>query len=146
MISVFSNYLSPLIEAKKYNLTEPTKPSEIYNQLRDAYNQGVEGILDNTRFVAPICEGEECYDIVYKIWESNDLQKLVRWINKKIVLAIGVTDFRAIEVRVRIATNMLNKLVDEGVLDKIMATRIHFYLAKNVRMELSAINTEDLPF
>jgi hypothetical protein len=136
MNSVFSNY-----EAISANCTQETKPSKIYNQLRIAYNQGAKGILDCTRMFQPYSEQDEDY-ITYEIWSNPELAKIVQWVNKKITLELGKLDYRAINVRLRIATGMLNKLD----LPKKLHMDIHFYLSHNVGRELSLINTEDLPF
>ena len=136
MISIFSNYLAPII-----GVSEEQKSSEIYNQLRIAYNQGVKGILDNTRIISV---GDE--DLDYKItcekFNNPAFLDWINWVNKKIVLSIGKEDYRTIDVRVRIAANMLDKIYTQ----KKFSTMLHGNLIYNVRREMSAINTEDLPF
>lgn len=136
MNSVFSDY-EPIMA----NCTQETKPSEIYNQLRIAYNQGVKGILDCTRIFIPYYEQEEC-DILYEIWRNPALRAIVRWINQKIVLELGVAKYQTINVRLRIATGMINNLN----LSKNLAINIHSHLVKNIQREMGLINTEDLPF
>ena len=141
MISIFSDY-EPIIGED----CEEIKPSKIYDQLRNAYNQGAIGILENARLVS-LGTADECdYDIIYEIWRNSRLHDIIVWINKKITLEIGKLDYRAIDVRLRIATNMLNKLVNEGFLSRDLNMRIHYMLVTNVRQEMSAINVEDLPF
>lgn len=136
MISIFSNYLSPILGESKEQ-----KASEIYNQLRIAYNQGVKGILDNTRIISV---GDE--DLDYKItcekFKNPAFLNWINWVNKKIVLSIGNEDYRTIDVRVRIAANMLDKIYTQ----KKFSTMLHGNLIYNVRREMSGINTEDLPF
>ena len=73
--SVFSNYLEPLREACLICLTEDPKPSEIYDWLRIAYNQGSIGIANTTRLIAPIAEDEDNYDIIEEVWRNEDLQE-----------------------------------------------------------------------
>lgn len=141
MYSVFSNYLEPLGVA----ICEETKPSEIYNQLRIAYNQGVKGILESTRLVTSGREDED-YEIINAVWSNEDLHKIIQWINKKITLIIGIADYRTIDVRMRIATNMMDKLVDDGSLSSTLSVVMFGNLISNVRQELGIINTEDLPF
>ena len=53
---------------------------------------------------------------------------------------------KTIAVRIRIATNMLNKLEEEGVLSKEICTKYHERFTSNVRQILEDIYTEDLPF
>jgi len=136
MNSVFSDY-EPIMA----NCTQETKPSEIYNQLRIAYNQGAKGILDCTRIFIPYYEQEEC-DILYEIWRNPALRAIVRWINQKIVLELGIAKYQTINVRLRIATGMINNLN----LSKNLAISIHSHLVKNIQREMGLINTEDLPF
>ena len=146
MYSVFSNYLEPLIEANIIR-TKPTKPSDIYNQLRIAYNQGVTGIIDNTvLLVSNSYEDEVEYDIIYEIWQNNELLNIVHWINKNITLQLGIDDYRTIDVKLRIATGMIDKLVRTSKLNQKIALNIYSNFAFNVKNELSLINTEDLPF
>lgn len=141
MYSVFSNYLEPL----GVTICEETKPSEIYNQLRIAYNQGVKGILESTRLVTSGREDED-YEIINAVWSNEDLHKIIQWINRKITLIIGIADYRTIDVRMRIATNMMDKLVDSGSLSSTLSVVMFGNLISNVRQELGIINTEDLPF
>lgn len=144
MTSIFSDYLDPLKVHNYY--CEELKPSEVYDQLRNTYNQGVKGIIESTRIISSGTADECDYDIVYEVWRNSRLHDILVWINTKITLELGKLDYRAIGVRVRIATNMLNKLVNEGFLSRDLNIRIHYMLVTNVRREISAINVEDLPF
>lgn len=144
MLSIFSDYLDPL-KVHNYHCEE-LKPSEVYDQLRNTYNQGVKGIIESTRIISSGTADECDYDIVYEVWRNSRLHDILVWINTKITLELGKLDYRAIGVRVRIATNMLNKLVNEGFLSRDLNMRIHYTLVTNVRREISAINVEDLPF
>lgn len=146
MYSVFSDYLMPLIEANIIR-TKPTKPSEVYNQLRIAYNQGVMGILDNAvLLVSNSLEDEIEYDIIYEIWQNKELLNVVHWINENITLRLGIDDYRTINVKIRIATGMIDKLVRESKLSLKIALSIYSNFGFNVQNEMSLINTEDLPF
>lgn len=140
MNSVFSNYLDPIM-GSDYAEGKQIKVSNLYNALRIAYNQGVMGILDNLRMFIPYSEQDED-EIQYLIWENTEFRKLVNWVNNKITLEIGKADYRTIDVRLRIATGMLNKLS----LPKNLNIKIHRQLVTNVRREMSLLNTEDLPF
>lgn len=141
MNSVFSDY-EPIMA----NCTQETKPSEIYNQLRIAYNQGVKGIIECERIFVPQNEDEIDYDILYEIWRNERLHGILTWVNEKIVLVLGLADYRTIGVRMRIATAMLNKIVYEGHLSEKIADRIHHNLISSLNREISAISTQDLPF
>jgi hypothetical protein len=141
MYNVFSDYLEPL----GVTICEETKPSEVYNQLRIAYNQGVEGILESTRLVTSGREDED-YKIINAVWSNKELHNIIRWINRKITLIMGIADYRTIDVRMRIAVNMMDKLVLSGDIDKRLNLIMFGNLISNVRQELGLINTEDLPF
>lgn len=143
MISVYSNYLDPLINAGIVNLTENPKFSEVYDQLRNAYNQGVKGILNNTRMISPIAGSEDYYCI---IWQHERCIKWLQWVNEKITLCIGKEDYRTLSVRLRIATAMLNNLVNDHLIKTTDAIDMHLNLAENLEREVISLVNEDLPF
>lgn len=140
MCSIFSKYLTPIGVDD-----ENQKPSVIYDHLRIAYNQGVRGIVENTK-VFSLCDNEVDDEILYEIWRNEDLHNILVWVNKKIVLLLGLADYRTIGVRMRIATGLLNKLVYDGRLSAKLNSRIHRNFVTTINGELSEINTEDLPF
>jgi len=142
MISVFSNYLEPLREACLICLTEDPKPSEIYDWLRIAYNQGSIGIANTTRLIAPIAEDEDNYDIIEEVWRNEDLQEWLRWVNKNITLQIGLASYQTLGVLVRIATSKLNKIE----IPQRISSKIHYYLCNNMMNEHRMIVNQDLPF
>lgn len=140
MCSIFSKYLTPIGVDD-----ENQKPSVIYDHLRIAYNQGVKGIVENTK-VFSLCDDEVDDEILYEIWRNDDLHNILVWVNKKIVLLLGLADYRTIGVRMRIATGLLNKLVYDGRLSVKLSNKIHHNFVTTINGELSEINTEDLPF
>ena len=140
MCSIFSKYLTPIGVDD-----ENQKPSVIYDHLRIAYNQGVRGIVENTK-VFSLCDNEVDDEILYEIWRNDDLHSILVWVNKKIVLLLGLADYRTIGVRMRIATGLLNKLVYDGRLSTKLSSKIHHNFVTTINGELSEINTEDLPF
>lgn len=120
-----------------------SKPSDVYNHLRIAYNQGVKGIIENAR-VFMLDDDED--EILYEIWRNKRLHDVLVWVNKKITLTLGIADYRTIGVRMRIATGMLNKLMYEGIISEKLNTKIHDNFVTTINGEFSAIETEDLPF
>lgn len=144
MYSVFSDYLKPLYEARI--VLEVSKPSEIYNQLRNAYNQGVTGILDCERMIALDKNREVDYDLIYTIWQNGELTKLMRWINKNIALGLGIDSYQTTGVKIRIATSMLNNLVQKNIISQNRANLIHDRLVFNVEAERVLLINEELPF
>jgi hypothetical protein len=148
-MSVFSKYLEPLREANLICLTDDPKPSEIYAALRIAYNQGSVGVEYTTQMISPIANDGDDYDECYDIWEcaqSESLKEWIGWVNRKITLQIGLQNYQTIGVRVRIATSMLNMLVQLGKVPDKVAQKIHYYLCNNVRNEITLIVNEELPF
>lgn len=148
MISVYSHYLDPL-----YGETDAfEKPSTTIRRLRNAYNQGVEGILHNAKVFA-LNDGEIDDEILYEVWRNEYLRNILMWVNKKLVIQLDIMlggrtrkDYRTIGVIMRIATGMLNKLVKEDKLSKKLSMKIHHNFVTTINGEISAINTEDLPF
>lgn len=145
MFDVFSEYLRPLLEAKRFNLKEPTKPSIVYEDLRIAYNQGVKGIENCLRLLVGDIEKDE-NELVERIYYNKAVHPVVRWINKNILLELDRASYCTIGVKLRIATSMMNCLVTSGELDKNIALLIHSNLTLNVNKALGQIWTEDLPF
>lgn len=137
--SVFSNY-SPLPGVKLVNM----KPTEVYDELRSIYNQGAEYLLNNVEMFAQHDETED--DVIYEICINPDLRRIVKWVNKKIVLQLGIITYETIGVRLRIATGMLNKLIHEERIPRKTGMLIHLTLVSNLNREISAITTQDLPF
>lgn len=137
--SVFSDYLTQI------GVREVNKPADIYTALRNAYNQGATYILYNAELLTQKDENKR-YDLMYKCCINKDLKNIISWINKKIILKLDIHDYRTIGVRLRIATGMLNKLVHEGKLSRDVGIKVHDTLVFNLNREISAINTQDLPF
>ena len=146
MFSVFSNFLQPLQEANLVALTDESKPSEIYDWMRIAYNQGSPGILTTMRLVCPRNEDEDDYDIFYELWQNKAFKKWLAWVNENITLAIGVQDYRRIGTCLHIADSMLMKAIDEGKIARKFYDPVHYYLCKNAWDEHRLVVNEGLPF
>ena len=142
MISVFSNYLEPLCEAGLICLKDDPKPSEIYDQLRIAYNQGSIGVENTTRMIAPISDDEDNYDIIYEVWSNKELQDWLRWVNKNITLQLGIANYKTLGVLLRNATSRLDKMD----LPFRTGLKIHYYLCNNTWNEHHNLVNQDLPF
>jgi hypothetical protein len=149
MFSVFSNYLSPFIEEGLLQDVEQ-EPGNIYEQLRIAYNQGAIGVQNTTRWFVPYYEGQDPddfdYDLLYYIWSNKHLQELLGWFNHKTLPEFATLSYQTINVRIRIFCSKLNSLVNEGLVDKDMAIKIHLNLVDTIRSEHDLIINWDLPF
>ena len=146
MISVFSPFVNGLLKPKNVVLTEKLKAGEVYNRLRNIYNQGAKVIEDSTILVVPSNEDEDRSAIIYEICTNADLRETVRWINRRITLCIGKETYVTLEIRRRIAMNMLYKLVQEGKADADIVCKMHSYLYENLQNEVSLVLDDDLPF
>ena len=149
MISVFSNFLSPYIDAGLLRDMEQ-KPSNIYEQLSIAYNQGSIGVQNTTRWFVPYYEGQDPDDydeqLLYDIWSNIHLQELVKWFNSKVIPEFATLSYQTINVRVRIFCSKLNRLVDDGLVSKETAIKMHLNLVNTIREEYNLLINEDLPF
>lgn len=114
------------------------KPSDQIRMLQ----QCAGGVYTRLLFAGP--ENEPLYILKPKAID------LLQWVNKKILFELPKvktqTDTQWIGVRVRIATNMLNKLETDGILSKDISIEYHRRFVSNVRQILGSIYTEDLPF
>lgn len=146
MISVFSPFVNGLLKPKNVVLTEKLKAGEVYDQLRNIYNQGAKVIEDSTILVVPSNEDEDRSAIIYAICINADLRETVRWINRRITLCIGKETYVTLEIRRRIAMNMLYKLVQEGKADADIVCKMHSYLYENLQNEVNLVLDDDLPF
>ena len=97
-----------------------------------------------TRLLFAGSEDEPLYILKPKIINILD------WVNRNILFKLPKAKYDSntqwIGVRVRIATNMMNKYVDEGILSKEMAIEYHRRMTSRIREILGDIYTEDLPF
>lgn len=75
---------------------------------------------------------------------------ILEWVNRRILFELPrvKNNYEAqwIGVRLRIATNLFNKMVDEGLLTKDIAIEYHQRMTSRVKEILGEIYTEDLPF
>lgn len=149
-MSVFSNYLDPYVETGILQDVDQTKPSNVYAQLSIAYNQGSVGVQNTTRLFVPHYDGQDLDEfdeqLLYAIWSNKHLQELIKWFNSKVIPAFTEISYQTINVRIRIFVSKLNKLVNEGLVDKETAIRLHLNLVDTIREEHNALINEELPF
>ena len=139
--SVFTNYLSPYYDKGLLPEVDQSKPSEIYAQLRIAYNQGSVGVANTTRMIAPFTDSEDD-DVIHELWRNKEFQQWLQWVNKNLTLQIGNASYQTLGVRLRIAVNMLDKLD----LPWKVGMKVHYYLCQNTWNEHRLIVNEELPF
>ena len=144
MFNVFSNYLRPLVDAHVIELTEQSKLSEVFNQLRIAYNQGVKGIEYCIRLFVPNAEDED--ELVEYIHQNKELMRVVRWTNKNITVNLSIMSYKTLGVNLRIICSMLAKLKDSKKISEDVYYILHSNLTKNALEIQYLISTEELPF
>lgn len=152
MISVFSNFLSPYIDAGIMPDVEQ-KPSRIYEQLATAYNNESAGVINTTRLFVPYYEGQDPDkfddDLYYKLRSNKQLYDLVKWFNSKFIPEYPNMKLATIRVRTQIFKTKLQKLVDEGIVENETAAKLCLNLVDTLRNEEQAMFQEqanDLPF
>ena len=149
-MSVFSNYLSPYIDAGILQDVDQTKPSNVYAQLSIAYNQGSIGVMNATRWFVPYYEEQDPDDfddiLLHYIYSNKYLQELIKWFNSKTIPEFVTMSPTTMNVRIRIFCSKLNALVEKGLVEKEMAIRIHLNLVDTIRAEKDILLDEELPF
>ena len=117
MFSLFSNYLEPFVEEGLLQDLDQSKPSNVYEMLRIAYNQGATQILNSTRLFVPYYDGQDPddydYDLLYYIYSNEHLQELIQWFNYKVLPEFATLSYQTLSVRLRIFTSELNTLVNK---------------------------------
>lgn len=150
MFSLFSRYLEPFIDKGLLQDLDQSKPSNVYELLRIAYNQGASGVIHTTKFFVPYYDGQDPddydYDLLYYIYSNKYLQDLIEWFNSKVIPEFVDMTYQTISVRIRIFTSKLNKLVENGCVDKEMAIRMHLNMTETLKSEKFLLINEDLPF
>lgn len=85
-------------------------------------------------------------DYIYQCYNNDGLRAVVVWINKNILLQLTKDTYITTEVKIRIATGMINKLVAQEKLDKDYGMVAHDILVANIRELQNNIMDEELPF
>ena len=148
MFSVFSNKLIAL--RKSVETAKLRKPCEeefgIEDTIKYLKNRKGKDIPD---IIIPPDTTEDIADkLSYEYCINKDLRKVIQWIVDKILIeCCNSTEYNQTRfVRIRIATNMLNKLVYEGKLDPQYNIHIHDGFVTNVNQLVRDLMDEQLPF
>lgn len=145
MYSVFSKYLIArhmLILQAKYRCKQKEEDFDVESALT-TFNKDCPGVFTESLILANQVMREE---ISYKIATTSKLRNVLHWVNKNIVMKAHSDSPYTLDVRVRIATSMLNKLVEEGVISKDMNLVIHQNMVSNVSDMKWSLQVDDLPF
>lgn len=117
-----------------------------YNYLKRMYDSGNSYILlNNVCVFGPYPRPEKSWDIseAEKVAIYNkEVQKVLTWIKTKIIINLGLLDYKTLDVLIRIATGMLNKCN----IQKELQIMFHDNMVENLRSESNKIILDDLPF
>jgi hypothetical protein len=80
------------------------------------------------------------------ILQYKGLSDLIYWINKNILMQIDALESKTLEVRLRIATSMLNKVINEKKINKLVGVVIHDNFVKNLKRLYFDLSIDELPF
>lgn len=119
----FSNYLNQDTLKKKYNILRKIEWAYRY----DIYNSSA--II--SPFPKQICI------------TNKELRIWLNWVNRNIVLRLGLDYEMTIRVKIRIASGMLSKIKSLTQIDKL---QIFANLIENINTDFEIMATEDLPF
>lgn len=132
MFSVFSN---------------TKKPSEIIRELSLCAGSNLNRLL----FSGP--EDEPLYILKPEVLNypvNKEGLNIIEWVNKNILYELpkvkSYVNYSFIGVRIRIFSNMLNKLMEENILSKDICIMYHQRLILRVKEILGKIYVEELPF
>ena len=132
MFSVFSN---------------TKKPSEIIRELSLCAGSNLNRLL----FSGP--EDEPLYILKPEVLNypiNKEGLNIIEWTNKNILYELpkvkSYVNYSFIEVRIRIFSNMLNKLMEKNILSKDICIMYHQRLILRVKEILGKIYVEELPF
>ena len=86
---------------------------------------------------------EDMYGYLFKY---QDIYTVVCWINKNILMQIDTLESKTLDVRLRIATSMLNKVIQTSGMNYLVGILIHDNFVRNLRELYYDLNTDCLPF
>lgn len=78
-----------------------------------------------------------------KCIQNRELRRWLRWVNLNIILNMANDTYKTTEVKLRIATGLLNKIESLNAMEKM---KIHDNLTFNVNKEINAVLDCNLPF
>ena len=122
--------------------------SEAYEQYK---RQWLSGKYHRSMFyirlmIPDFVEPNEAY-LLSMEWAKNDKVRTVEyWITSNIFILLNDLHPKTLDVRIRIATSMMNKLVNEGKLNREMSILFHQGFVENLYKVKYDLQMESLPF
>lgn len=142
MFSVFSKKLFEFrAEVEKTDVLESWTLEETLRVLKP--------YLTNTTALLHVNPKSSNYEedvVLYTIYDNDELMRIVVWINKKILQQLGKISYLTLAVRLRIATCMLNKAVENCKIDRNIGIILHDNFVKNLTNVHNDLVNESLPF
>lgn len=117
---------------------------EKYNVVNDIYSKGNKWIIQNLIKAFEPIEKDTYFEqnkLHHKCIYDKEVLNLINWVNVNIVIKLGKIDFTTLNVLLRIATGMLNKIKILTHEEKII---LHSNMIKNIKEEYFL--TQELPF
>lgn len=146
MFSVFSNNL---IEWYKQSAKcQNPKLNEAYTEYIKLWTSGKyhRSMFYVKLMIPDFVEPNEAYKMSME-WASNrDLRAVEYWITNCIFIVLNHLHPKTVGVRIRIATSMINNLVNEGKLNREFAILFHKGFVENLRKVWYDLQMESLPF
>lgn len=140
--NVFSD---KIIEVSKmlncYPETEFAQLTEAYRNIKDKLLYTSISVTVNSCFLEIGEERMYEYLLQYK-----DLQEVVYWINRNILTQLDTLESKTLEVRLRIATAMLNKAIENNNINSLVGVVIHDNFVKNLKRLYFDLGIDELPF
>lgn len=129
-----------------YPYKDNKSKKEKYRFLEEQYNKGHTYLIqNNVSIFGPYPKSDVPWDIskAEKIAICNkEVVNLINWIKKNIIIKLGSIDYRTMNVLIRIATGMLNKIN----ISEDLKREFHYNMVINLKCEYYIIIDEDLPF
>lgn len=126
------------------------KDSAVRFKLYDAYEFLQNTVDDELGFAGYILQPDWDSELASKVqyeWCTNkNLRKVENWIVKNIFLQLNDLHPKTKDVRIRIATSMLNNLVNNNQLEKELSVYIHEAFVDNLSKVWFDLEVESLPF
>lgn len=140
MYSVFSN---KIIEVSKMLncCPENEKLSDVYDNVKDKLLYTSLCVTTNSNFLE--IDKEEAYEIIL---QNRVLEHVIHWINLKILAQLKTLESKTLEVRIRIATSMLNSAIQNNNLKPIWGIIMHDNFVKNLKELYFDLQIDELPF
>ena len=118
MYSVFSQVI---IERWKLEQKATTRSAKVPTDIPDIENIIEDNIYPQVMYCHVISTLDYIVeDAIYTLCNNKDVQKLMNWVCKNIIQKIPQDTHKTMNVKLRIAVDMLNKLEDEGKISKEM--------------------------